>query len=156
MCWKKIWKKIKEKTIFLVKSRPLKAEYYLQAASYIVDCTVSNRLQEQLFCLFSVAISISASIIFFFVLFFFYLPCLIFLCTRHILQFTLFDSNSLQLAFDFATIFHTESFHYKLHSISQQYSIQKVFAINCKQRFKTKNEIKRKNCNLLKNMFCLY
>ena len=46
--------------------------------------------------------------------------------------------------------------YYNQHSISQQYSIQKVFTINCKQRFKIKKEMKTMNCNLLKNMFCLY
>ena len=51
---------------------------------------------------------------------------------------TLIDSNSLQPAFNFA-IFHTESFHYKLQTT-----------------FQKKKETKKKNCNLLKNMFCLH
>ena len=34
--------------------------------------------------------------------------------------------------------------------------MQKVFTINCKQGFKTKKEMKRKNFNLLKKIFCLY
>ena len=46
--------------------------------------------------------------------------------------------------------------HYNQHSISQQQSIQQVFTINCKKRIKRKKETKRKNCNILKNMFCLY
>ena len=46
--------------------------------------------------------------------------------------------------------------HYNRRSISQQYSMQEVFTINCKKRFKRKKETERKNCNLLKNMFCLY
>ena len=52
---------------------------------------------------------------------------------------TLLDSNSLQPAFDFTTIFYTGSFHYKLQKTFQK---------------KTRNETKE--CNLLKIMFCLY
>ena len=52
---------------------------------------------------------------------------------------TLFDSNSLQPAFDVTAIFDTESFHCKLETT-----------------FKIKKEMKRKNCNLLKDMFCLH
>ena len=50
--------------------------------------------------------------------YFFHFPCLIFLCTKHILQFTFFHSNSLQPAFDF-TIIHIEKFHYKLQTTFQ-------------------------------------
>ena len=66
---------------------------------------------------------------------FFHLPCLIFLCARD----TFYNLPCLIWI------------HYNQHSISQQYSIEKVFTINCKQRFKTKKEMKRNNCNLLKN-----
>ena len=52
---------------------------------------------------------------------------------------TLFDSNSLQPAFDFTTIFQTGSFHYKLQ-----------------KTFQKKKETKRKKCNLPKKFFCLY
>ena len=46
--------------------------------------------------------------------------------------------------------------HYNQHSFSQQYFIQKIFTINCKQCFRAKKEMKRKNCDLLKNMSYLY
>ena len=107
--------------------------------TYIVDCSVSNQPLTTSFFLFSVAISISASTIFFFVLFF----------EPSLSYFPLYETHStIQLPC-------LIRIHYNQHSISQQYSIQEVFTIDCKQRFKTRKELKRKNCNLKHVLFIL-
>ena len=63
--------------------------------------------------------------------------------------FSLHETNTIQLPCSIRI-------HYNQHSNFQKYSIQKFLTRNGKQRFKAKKETKRKNCNLLKNMYCLY
>ena len=63
--------------------------------------------------------------------------------------FSLHETNTIQLPCSIRI-------HYNQHSNFQKYSIQKFLTINGKQHFKAKKETKRKNCNLLKKMYCLY
>ena len=84
-------------------------------------------------------IFISASNIFFFILFF----------SPSLSYFPLHETHSTTYLVWFEFITTSISF-------SQQYFIQKIFTINCKKCFRAKKEMKRKNCNLSKNMSYLY
>ena len=64
----------------------------IYAATYIVDCTVFNHSNNSF--LFIQCSYFHICLYRFFLRFvFFHFPCFIFLCTKHILKFTLFDSN---------------------------------------------------------------